>query len=422
MGRSGTFTAAPTRLVDSTTIDPGTERRVTAFVILGAIALAVAPEAITHLTVKQDPFLEASTDAPVAHLARFAGSALLLGFYSAILLIRGRPDRDLSGALVVLLALNLPYLVGPGLPPPGDILKIGLANVAVLALWRMAAPITELRWLPIAVAAIAVYSILGGLVLPDYFMYNQDSEKALVPGWELAGPFGHSNVLGMYCALAFTLTPLIARPRWRLVSAAVILAAAVLSAARTSVIAALLVGFFWLLCSARSVISVRLTGTVLACAAAIATFVVPFLNWDPEAFSYRASVWAASLDVWRESPMFGLGQNWFLTDAQATGNLQSWAYVGTGHNIAIDELVKTGLLGLALLALVFLAAIRCARSLRIRNEQIACFGFLIAFFVIATEEAVWSLLPNMQLFPISGLVFVTLIVGRRGDESEEFLS
>ncbi|WP_082963302.1 O-antigen ligase family protein [Mycolicibacterium peregrinum] len=416
-----TFVVAPRRFFDPATIDRRTDRRVTAFVIIGALALAVAPEAITHLTVKQDPFLDASTDAPVAHLARFAGSALLLGLYSAVVLMRGRLNRDIVGVLMVLLALNLPYLVSPELPPPADLLKIGLANVAVLALWKMAAPISQLKWVPIIVAAIAVYSIVGGLLLPDYFMYNQQSEKALVAGWELAGPFGHSNVLGMYCGLAFTLTPLINHSRWRLFSAAALFAVAVLSAARTSVIAASLAGLFWLLCSLKSVISVRLAGTVLACVTAVTMLVVPFLSWDPEAFSYRASVWASSLDVWKQSPVIGQGINWFLTDAQATGNLHSWAYVGTGHNIAIDELVKSGLIGLGLLVLVFVASLVSARSLRVRNEQLACFGFLIAFFVIATEEAVWSLLPNMQLFPISGLIFVMLIVGSPGDESEEFL-
>lgn len=422
VGRFETFAVAPARFFDSATIDRRTEIRVTALVIIGALVLAVAPEAITHLTVKQDPFLDASTDAPIAHLARFAGSALLLGLYSAIALMHSRADRDISGALIVLLALNLPYLVAPDLPGGGDLLKIGLANVAVLALWNMAAPIAQLKWVPITVALIALYSIVGGLVLPDYFMYNQQSEKALVAGWEIAGPFGHSNVLGMYCGLAFTLTPLISRPRWRLFGAAVIFAAAVLSAARTSVIAAALVGLFWLLCSLRSVVSIRLVGTVMACVTAVTMLVVPFLNWDPQAFSYRASVWASSLDAWRESPVLGLGINWFLNEAQASGNLHSWAYVGTGHNVAIDELVKSGLLGLVLLVLVFVTALVSARTLRVRNEQLACFGFLIAFFVIATEEAVWSLLPNMQLFPISGLVFVMLIVGKRGDESEEFLS
>ncbi|MED5814331.1 O-antigen ligase family protein [Mycolicibacterium sp. 050232] len=381
------------------------------------------PGIIVYLTVEYDPYLgTAEVDVPLSHLVRLGGSALLLGLCSAVALQPGRADRDFSGALLLLVAVNLPYLVSPAPPGPADLLKIGLANAAVLALWKMAAPIAQLKWVPIVVAAVAVYSTLGGLVLPAHFMYNQQSEKALVPGWELAGPLGHSNALGMWCGLAFTLTPLITQPRWRLFCATALFAGAVLAAARTSVIAAAFVGLFWLVCRFRAVVSVRLTGTVLACIAAGTMLVVPFLTWPPEKFSYRASVWASSLDVWKESPVFGLGVNWFLTDAQTTANLHSWAYVGTGHNVAMDQLVKSGLVGLTLLILVFATALVSARSLRVRNEQLACFGFLIAYFVIATEEAVWSLLPNIQLFPISGLIFVMLIVGQRSDESEGFLS
>ena len=53
------------------------------------------------------------------------------------------------------------------------------------------------------------------------------------------------------------------------------------------------------------------------------------------------------------------------------------------------------------------------------TQQIACFGYLIVFFVIATTEAVWSLLPNLQLFPISGLIFAVLVLARRGDRAAE---
>jgi O-antigen ligase len=115
----------------------------------------------------------------------------------------------------------------------------------------------------------------------------------------------------------------------------------------------------------------------------------------------------------------GLGVNWFMTVAQSTGNVAAWAYVGTGHNLAIDTLVKSGLIGLAVLAPVVVGAIMSARALRVTSQQIACFGFLMAFFVAATTEAVWALLPNLQLFPISGLVFAVLILTRHGDRAVE---
>jgi hypothetical protein len=32
---------------------------------------------------------------------------------------------------------------------------------------------------------------------------------------------------------------------------------------------------------------------------------------------------------------------------------------------------------------------------------------------------VWALLPNLQLFPISGMVFAMLILNRHGERAEE---
>ena len=150
--------------------------------------------------------------------------------------------------------------------------------------------------------------------------------------------------------------------------------------------------------------------------------VFPFLNWDPQAFTDRASVWASAIDVWQESPVFGLGVNWFLTDAQSSANEASWAYVGTGHNVVMDTLVKSGLVGFAVLTPVLVAAIVATRGLRVTSQQVACFGYLIAFFVTATTEAIWALLPNLQLFPISGLIFAVLIVARDGDRTVERVS
>ena len=295
----------------------------------------------------------------------------------------------------------------------GDLVKILLANTVVLAIWNTAAPVAELRWVPMIGSLIGAYSIVGGLVLPDYMMYQSKSEKAIIPGWELAGPFGHGNALGMFCGLAFALVPLISGARWRLLCGSILFATVILSASRTAVIASGIIALWWMMCWFRSVISVRFAGTMLVGCAATAMFVFPFLRWDPHAFSDRASIWAAGLDVWQQSPVFGLGVNWFLTDARATGNIAAWAYVGTGHNLIIDTLVKSGLVGIAVLAPVLLGAIFATRALRVGNQQIACFGFLMAFFVIATTEAVWALLPNLQLFPISGLIFAVLIVTRQ---------
>ena len=373
---------------------------------------------MTHLTVKHRPDLPpleddtASSQVPLAHLASFAGSAALLSLTSMIVWMRGLQNRDITGALILLLGLNLPYLVSPVTPGVGDLLKLMLGSALFLALWSIGGPITELKWFTISMVLISVYSIIGALIMPEYFMYNTASEKAIVGGWDLAGPFGHANALGMYCTVAFAFVPLIPGFWWRLLNGSILLATMVASASRTALISAGIVALWWLICWFRSVISIRLVGTVLVGVSAAAMFVFPFLPWDPHALSDRASVWAASLGVWRESPWVGLGVNWFLTDARLSANTASWAFVGTGHNLVVDTLVKTGLLGLGVLVPVFLAALFSTRALRVTSHQIACFGYLIAFFVAATTEAVWTLLPNLQIFQISGLIFAVLILAR----------
>lgn len=418
----GVYVAAPPRVFRSTATDFRRTRAAFALLIVGAIALVVLPDLITYLTVEHSPVLppgeaQTSSDLPLAQLASLGGSAALLALSAAVAAMRGHPDRDVSGLFVLLLAVNVPFLVSPELPPPADLPKILLANLFVLAIWNVGAPISGLKWVPFTVAAISVYSLIGGLIIPEFMMYNTASEKAIVAGWELAGPFGHANVLGMYCALAFALVPLIDEQRLRLFVGSILAATMIAAASRTALVAGALVVAWWLFCWVRSSvrISVRAAGTALVCVSATLMFAVPFADWDPSAFTDRALVWAESLKVWQQSPVVGVGVNWFLNDAQQAANIAKWAFVGTGHNMVVDTLVKSGLLGLAVLILLLVAAVRSTRAIRVPRHQIACFGYLIAFFVAATTEAVWALLPNLQLFPISGLIFAVLIVTRHDD-------
>lgn len=418
----GVYVAALPRVCRSTATDFRKNDRAFALLTVGAIALVVIPDLITYLMVEHSPVLppgeaQTSSDLPLAQLASLGGSAVLLALTAVVAAMRGHPDRDVTGLFVLLLAVNVPFLVSPQVPPPADLPKILLANLFVLAIWNVGAPISGLKWVPYTVAAISVYSLIGGLIIPEFMMYNTASEKAIVAGWELAGPFGHANVLGMYCALAFALVPLIPERRLRLAVGVILAATMIAAASRTALIAAALVAVWWLFCWFRSIarISVRAAGTALVGVSAALMFAVPFADWDPSAFTERALVWAESLKVWQQSPTVGMGVNWFLNDAQQAANIAKWAYVGTGHNMVVDTLVKSGLLGLAVLTLLLVAAIKSTRALRIPSQQIACFGYLIAFFVAATTEAVWALLPNLQLFPISGLIFAVMIVTRHED-------
>ncbi len=419
------FLPAPVHRSRFTRVRFDYERHALPLLIIGVVALAVIPEMITHLNVKHSPDLpplEADAAAekfPLAHLASLALSAALLLITFALAVFRRlTPHRNVTGLLLLLLAFNVPYVLSPAPPAPADLPKILLANLFIAALWQTGAAIAELKWLPITITAVGVYSLLGGLVIPDFMMYSQNSIKAIIPGWELAGPFGHGNALGMYCAVAFALVPLVPRLRWQLFCGAVLFVTILASASRTSVIAAGIVLMWWAVCRFRSVVSIRLLGTVLASVTATAMLVFPFLAWKPDAWSGRASVWAASIDVWQHSPIVGLGVNWFLTEARWWGNIAVWAYVGTGHNLVVDTLVKSGIVGLLVLAPVLIGAIIVARRLP-GAQQIAIFGFLIAFFVTASTEALWALLPNLQLYSVSGLIFSVVVLSQRGVPESE---
>jgi O-antigen ligase len=419
-----TYVAAPARVITAKIWDLRQERIAFVLLIVGAITLVVLPEVITHILVKHTHDLPPGEDSgaskqPLAHLVSLGGSAGLLALSAYIALRRGRPDRDITGVLILLVALNFPYFVTLALPGAQDLIKLALANAFIVAIWKVGAPIGELKWLPIIQTGIGVYSLIGGFLVPDYMMYNVVSEKAIIGGWELAGPFGHGNVLGMYSGLSFALVPLIRRIPWRIFCGVILFSTIVASATRTALIAAAAVVLWWLLCWFKSVISVRLAGTTLVALVASATFAFPFLDWDPHAFTDRAAVWASALKVWEQSPLVGKGVNWFLTGAQESANSAAWAYVGTGHNITVDTLVKSGVLGLAALAPVLLTAVLSARAIPVSNEQIALFGYLIAFFVIATTEAVWSPLPNLGLYPISGMIFATLLVTQHHGQAGE---
>ncbi|MBO0681412.1 O-antigen ligase family protein [Mycolicibacterium sp. S2-37] len=387
-----------------------------------AVGLVVIPDAINHLIVKHTPDLGidkalAIAETPIAGLARWAGSGLLLAVSTIVVLLRGHPNRDISWLLVFLLALNLPYVIGPVRPGPADLVKIVLANVVLLAIWNTGARVSQLKWIPILLACVGAYSLVGGLIIPDYMMYNMVSRKSLVAGWELAGPFGQSNALGMYCAIAFSLVPLIARNRWRVTCAVILLATIVASATRTALVAAGVVIIWWALTRLRSVVSTRVLGTTLAGAALSAALIMPLLDWSADSFTDRAFIWSGGLDIWQQSPVVGQGFSWFLTGGQEHAEIVVWAGAGTGHNILIDTLVKYGLAGVALLMPIWIGAIVASRANPVPREQIACFGYLIAFFIMAITEAVWDLWPNTQQFPTSALIFATVILARRGDQS-----
>jgi hypothetical protein len=418
--------AAPAANYDS--IERGSDPHGGALVLLIIVAagLAILPDALNYLNVQHVPTLVGNLPPPIgvtaqqiplAHVARQAGSIVLFLVSLVALLTRGHPDRNLSGAIILLLGLLFPYITSPALPGRNDFVRVVLAAAVIVAIWHVGASIDVLKWVPITGSLIATYSIIGGLIAPGYMMFGKVRRKALIGDIQLAGPFPHSNALGIYCALALALIPLIVSIRWRVLHGLILCMAIVASASRTALVIAGVVLLWWVICWFRSVISIRVAGTALIGLCAAIVLVLPLLTWNPGAFTGRAYVWAESLSAWQESRLVGLGVNWFTSDALSSASVANWAYVGSGHNLVVDTLTTSGVVGICVLVLVLFAAIRSVRAFEVTSHQIACFGHLIAFLVASTTEAIWVFLPHLEMFPVVGLVFAVVVVTRHQRDS-----
>ncbi|OBF32961.1 hypothetical protein A5724_20210 [Mycobacterium sp. ACS1612] len=381
------------------------------FVVISVIGLAVIPGLINYLNVKHTSPAGVNLE-PFPRVANLVAAGFVLVVCVAVAFVRGHPDRNLTGLVVLLLALIVPYIFSPALPGAADLVRIAIAVAVFVAVWNIAPSVDGLKWVALSGAVFGAYSILGAVINPEHMMFQAKSTKALIADVNLAGPFMHSNVLGIYCVLALALTPLLANIPLRILTGLIIIATIVGSASRTALVATGVLGLWWTICWFRSVVSIRFAGTVVACMCAAAVAAIPLLGLGSKTLSGRGQIWTGSLKAWHESPLVGLGLTFFKSQRRPELYID-YEYIGSGHNLLIQTLVTSGLVGLCFLMTVLFAALRSTRALVVTRDQIACFGYLIVFLAVSTTEAVWEILPNLELFPVVGLVFLVIIVARR---------
>ncbi|WP_160112731.1 O-antigen ligase [Mycobacterium sp. 3519A] len=385
--------------------------------IVAVVLMAILPDLVQYLSVghvpETDRVMPPRISPSKAAIAATYGALLLV--CAVLVLMRGYSGRKIAALSILLLGVIFPYIVPPVWPGTADAIRVAVAAAVTVAAWNIGAPVGGLKWLSITGSLIGASAIVAGLIIPEHAMYMKGSSTTIIMGWQLAGPFAHSNVLGIYCVLALAFTPLIVTLRWRITHGLILCAAIMASASRTALVAVGVLVLWWIVCRFRSVISVRLAGTVLVGVCTATMVVVPFLSWKGVAFtgkalSGRGHIWATCLSAWDDSPIVGLGVDWF----KRSENI--WSMLGGfipphGHNLVVDTLVRSGLVGVCIVGLVLLAATHAIRAFDVSRDQIACFGYLIMFLFVSITEAIW-LLPNMQLFPVVGLAIAVVIVAR----------
>lgn len=224
------------------------------------------------------------------------------------------------------------YLAGP---------QLILYPLLAIAFWLTSPSLSLLSTLGYTVAATAGFSLVLGVATPLGLvdMGLAGTEKALLTSGPelLAGPYNHSNSLGLVLALGSPAVLAIPRRAVRLTGLGAVTLAVVWSSSRTSVLAlAVILGLYSLIRYVRAP-HLRLVGGALFLAGAALAAYIPFRETDPFAFSQRGAVWIASQDIWREHLWLGAGPKYY----ERANDLGFYALYG--HNLPIDMLIRGGL-------------------------------------------------------------------------------
>ena len=261
----------------------------------------------------------------------------------------------------------------------------------------------------ITTAGISIALGLSGQGLMPYG-WHQTDDKALIGDAALAGPYSHSNILGLAMALAVPFVLLALRGKERLVGSLLVGLALVWSASRISIAAAVLVA-----CATAAVGQARrkggrgvVIGGWMASAAAI--FIVPLSTEDDAAFTNRGLIWKVTRFYVSDHPVFGWGTKVFQSVenefAKAIG-----ARAVTAHNLWLTLFAVGGWVAVAATVIALVAvAIRFARKY-ISDTCPAL--FLFAFLVCEIAEdplRAWRLSPH-SFIVWTGLALAVCVFG-----------
>lgn len=371
---------------------------------------------------------------PLSRLASLASTGLLLVLVGVCLLILVDIAKDARpgpiGGLAVVLApwiyLSLRDMFLGGHPDKASLMY----PLVVGTLWLLRPRVGVLRYVGYVVAAAAVISIALALVLPSKGLLVSTSGdlategKAIIPSGILIGFLTHGNNLGQFLALGLPFVAMVSDRRLRWLLLAITSFALIWTAAR-SILGAVVVG---VLAVAVTALVDRASRRWFAPVVVLTPFVIggvlPFLITNPVRFTNRGGIWVASIDWWQQSPLTGLGSNWYTRVGGTSDRLASSVF--NGHNQLIHLLVTGGILLAVLVAVQLVVA-------AVRSGEIAASGPLVAVGYLGTLagacvlEKALSIVDNTPMMPVTVIPLTVLICGAltrapRADTTEPDLS
>lgn len=360
---------------------------------------------------------------PIAALSHtlVQGLLILCIYFIAIETVRSRRQLKIGPTMLLILpwaAIYIPdFLIHDSIRWqavvfPFIALAISQAEIPAERLYGLFARLTVFT---------AAFSIALGLapgrpgLMPDIF--SSFGEKALIGNSILAGPFGHSNQLGMNLALGLPFVALALRGTQRVVGILFALIAITWSASRTSLAVTLVVILVILGAVILKRPASRLMMLAGSAAATTLMFLLPTVTQDPTAFTNRGLVWDVSLTAANTSPFLGLASDAFTTLSQIS--IQIGAVVNTGHNVYVTIMTIGGWLGVAVFFVcLFILVTRASREYLKDPVPLLVLFTMLLFSIIEDPLRGLALAPTSWiLIPI--LIHTSNIRPRRTQETSQ---
>lgn len=334
---------------------------------------AVVPSAVQIALVGRPDSYEVDSVVTYSPLASAVGQALQLTLLAGLLVLGLRfaiqpPLQDERVKKIPLFLALAPWLVQAVLAmAEGNLVfnpLLAVYPLLVIAVAHGRPSSGDLAVLGRLTVLTAGASMVLALVAPEFATIEAGplAEKSLIGQGALAGPFPHSNTLGVLLALTLPSVLLLGSRRRQAVGFVVVATAIVWTASRTSWLAGGIVLLALLtLALIRSQRARRsLVWVSSACIVAVVV-VVPSSTNSPLAFTERGRIWLASFDRWSVARWFGAGPDAFTSPGAWEIRLGGAFHA---HNMFVQSVAIGGIVMLAALgALVWASTMRAARAM-----------------------------------------------------------
>lgn len=358
------------------------------WLILASYAWTVFPTAVESLVGNKPPsgldqvFNPSRMGSFVSLLSLMALIAVVL---KIIMTFGGRlPTRGLLGFYIAIL---------PGVVVFGSRIGFGTSGLSkstmylalVFAVWVLRPAFKSLSMVAWLGAVTAVLSIGFALVYPESSLLqsrNGAQTKDLFGLTVLTGPFNTGNALGMVMALSLPELKHLGSTTQKILAVPMIIAL-LWSQSRTALLAAVVATVLAVAIRAVPRREQWIVGAVLQILLVLGAVATPLYLAGSQAFTGRGLIWAYSLGAWHESPIYGLGFDWYGQRRLDVG--PEGVTMTQGHNSFVHSLTTGGLLYvISLLAFLAVLIVRSAEWRRVGQRM--PYALTTTILVVAVAE------------------------------------